>query len=132
MPVKYSIFSGVLWLGLEGAYTFDEVKQALNDAFKDTGFVKGMTLLIDLRKAGVKVTGSELKERAEYYASLRDYLSPKRALVVAPPELFELSRTFQTYAGMQGLEVCLCTEVDEALSYLDETEVASGSDQSQL
>lgn len=128
MPVKYSVLSGVLWLRLEGAYTFEEVKQALSSAFKDSGFVKGMTLLIDLRKAGVRVTGDELRERAEYYASLRDYLSPKRALVVAPPELFELSRSFQTYAGMQGLEVCLCTEVDEALRYLDETEAASKSD----
>lgn len=124
MPVNYSIISNTLWLHFKGFNSPEEVCRAVDSALADPRFVKGMFLLLDVREAESAISVEEIRERAKYYASLKEYITPRCAIVATKAVLFGMSRVFQVFAEGQGMQVHVTTEVEKALLFLgDEAEV---------
>lgn len=118
MPVAYSITANTLWLRGEDTYGLDEIKETVESAFQDARFVKGMPVLVDMRKATINRDEAELRAIAAYYISLREYIAPRFAIVTATPFIYGLSRMFKAYAESGGLQVQVFTDVGEALLFL--------------
>lgn len=120
MPINYSITANTLWLRGEGAYGLKEIKAAVESAFQDPRFVKGMPVLVDKRKATINRSEDELRAIAAYYLSIKDSISPRFAIVAATPIVFGMSRMFEAYVERGGLMVQVFTEVGDAVQYLKE------------
>lgn len=118
MPVTYSIASNALWLHIDGFSSPEEVKLTMISALKDPMFVKGMPLLIDMRNAEINFTVEEIRERANYYASLKEYIAPRCAIIATKMMLIVMSKVFQVFAENQGLQIHITSDIYDALSWL--------------
>lgn len=77
-----------------------------------------MPLLIDIREAESNFTVDDIKERADYYASLKKYIAPRCAFVASKALLFGMSKVFEAFANRHGFEVHVTTKIDEAFRCL--------------
>jgi hypothetical protein len=123
MPVTWELRGLVLVVTLSGEYALTEGKQAVAEALADPAFRPGTTLLIDARRSLANPPAEEVRERAEWLASLTARGFAPRCAIVTSPEPFRygLSRMLSTYADHAGLEIGLFASVEEATEWLGQS-----------
>ena len=123
MPVRWEIRGQVLIVTLVGDYSFEEPALAVKEAIADSGFQTGTSLLIDTRLSQTSRSSEEFRERAKWLASLQDKgLSSRCAVVIGPePHQFGMARMAATHHDLQGLEMEIFTDLDEAFRWLSRT-----------
>ncbi len=120
MPVGWEIRGPVLVLTVSGDYQFAEMKQAVAEALVHRDFRPGMSLLLDGRRSESKLTGNEVRSRAEWVASLgRSGFSSRSAVVIPPlPHRFGLARMAAANIQLLGAEMRIFQNMEEALRWL--------------
>ena len=122
MPVTWEIRGQVLIVTLAGDYGFEEPVRAVQEAIADSAFQRGTSLLVDSRLSKTSRSSEEFRERARWLASLRDKGLSSRCAVVIGPEAhqFGMARMAATHHDLQGLELEIFTDLDEAVRWLSD------------
>jgi hypothetical protein len=120
MPVTWEIRGQILIVTLAGDYGFDEPVQAVTEALADTQFTPGTSLLVDARLSHARRTSEDFRTRATWVASLGSKgLSSRCAIVIAPePHQFGMARMAASHHEIQGLEMSIFTDLEEAFRWL--------------
>ena len=120
MAVTWEIRGLVLIVTLVGDYAFDEPVRAVTEALADAQFRPGTSLLVDARLSHTRRSSEEFRTRAKWVASLASKgLSSRCAIVVAPePHQIGMARMVATHHEIQGLEMSIFNDLEEALRWL--------------
>jgi hypothetical protein len=120
MAVTWEIRGLVLIVTLVGDYGFDEPVKAVTEALADAQLRPGTSLLVDARLSRARRTSEEFRTRATWVASLGSKgLSSRCAIVIAPePHQIGMARMVATHHEIQGVEMSIFTDLEEALRWL--------------
>lgn len=118
MPLRHEIRAGVLRLVLDGDYEQAALESAVSEALADPAYRAGMSLLIDSRRTGGDGSSAALRERVRFLRSTREHFSGKCALVVTGLLRFGLARMFASLAEVEGIEVRVFQDMDEAEAWI--------------
>jgi hypothetical protein len=120
MPVNWELRNRVLVVSLEGAYEYHEPVHAINQAMQDPGFLPGTMLLIDARLTTTRRSSEEFRERAIWMASLQAKGLASRCALVIPMQTHQygLARMAATHVEMQGMQLEIFTDLEEASQWL--------------
>ena len=120
MAVTWEIRGLVLIVTLVGDYGFDEPIKAVAEALADAQFRPGTSLLVDARLSRARRTSEEFRTRATWVASLGSKgLSSRCAIMIAPePHQIGMARMVATHHELQGLEMSIFNDLEEALRWL--------------
>lgn len=120
MAVQYEIENGVLILRLaeEG---FSHLRVALRAATEDPAARPAMPLLLDLRGEPRNVRYEDVRWRTEILAEMREQFGPRWAFLTdLDPARRGIARMFRVFSEVEGLDVGLFTDQDEAVRWLRE------------
>ena len=126
MAIQYRIEDGVVILRLaeEG---FDRLRSALRAAGTDPACRPGMPLLLDLRGEPSDVRYEDVLWRMTILGEMREQFGPRWALLTDPaPEREGIGRMFTVFSRVEGLEVGLFVDKDDAFRWLWEMEMVKG------
>jgi len=120
MAVTWEIRGVVLIVTLTGDYGFEEPVRAVAEALANPQFKVGTSLLVDARLSHARRSSEEFRTRAKWLASLKSRgLSSRCAMVIAnEPHQYGMARMAATHNEIQGLEMRIFTDFDEAFRWL--------------
>ena len=118
MPIVYQIESSVLVLKVapEG---FAELRGALHAAATDPVAHPKMPLLIDVRTEVPGTRYEDVRLRVQILSDMREQFGPRWAIVTGTgPVPLGVGRMFAVFSEIEGLEVGLFADTDEAIHWL--------------
>ena len=120
VPVRAHIDRNVLSLEAAGQYTRQELADAFVEALQQPGASSLVGVLLDLRASTSMVTrtATELHETAAYYATYKDRIGGRVAILTASAATYGLGRMASVTAEHLGLSVFVCREEPEAWAFL--------------
>jgi hypothetical protein len=121
MAVTWEIRGLVLIVTVAGDYGFDEPVRAVTKALADSQFRPGTSLLVDARLSRARRSSEEFRTRATWVASLvgSKGLSSRCAIVITPePHQIGMARMVATHHELQGLEMSIFNDLEEAFRWL--------------
>lgn len=131
MPVEWELRNRRLIVKLIGNYDYGAPQQAILRAMNDPAFQPGTLLLIDARQSTSGRSSEEFRDRALWMKSLLSRgLAPRSAVVInSKPHQFGLARMAATHLDLQGMELGIFTDFDEAVQWLADAKAsAAGQD----
>ena len=119
MPVTWEIRGSVLIVTLIDECG-EEPANAIVAAMADPRFQPGTSVLLDVRLCSDSPTSDQIRPRARWLATLQSKgLSSRFAMVSGPrAHEFGLARMCATHLELQGLELEIFTEFDDAMRWL--------------
>ena len=120
MAVRYEIEEGVAILSLatEG---FAHLRDALHAVENDPAARPKMPLLIDLRHEPIGVRYDDIAWRMQILASMREQFGPRWAFLTGTDSItVGVGKMFRVFSEIEGLEVGLFADRNEALSWLNQ------------
>jgi hypothetical protein len=125
VAVCYQIERGVVILSLatEG-YAY--LRDALHAAARDPAAYAKMPLLIDLRCEPIRVRYDDIRWRVQILAEMREQFGPRWAFLTGTePVSVGVGRMFAVFSEIEGLEVGMFADKDDAIRWLTDL---TGSD----
>lgn len=119
MPIEYEIDGDFAVVTCEGEFTMDNVREIVDWVNTEPTLPERIKLLIIDRSTTFDPSTMELEEVAAIYATVRERISSRWALVVSKQYHYGLARMYSVFAERYGLDARVFTSADEARAWLD-------------
>jgi len=121
MPVNYSFDNNLFCLRLVGAYTPNDVKNALQSALADSGMPRQPRFIFDVTESQSLAERSsiDIRDMADFPGGHAKALGQRMAIVATGPLYFGLMRMGSAYAGSHDLETEVFGDRESAISWLE-------------
>ena len=119
MPITWNIEDAVLRLAVQSSYDFQDWTLAIESAFADPGFRRGMLVLIDDRMSNDNPSAAEARARVAWLAALRPEIGDHVALLTTErPLQYGMARMASVYFEIAGMDAVVFTDTESAIGWL--------------
>jgi len=120
LPATYEIRGQLVHLKLEGGYTTQDVKRAMEEALDDPEFPNGALLLMDVTRStslGERST-EDLRDMAGYLARLSPHFGARLGIAAGSRLHYGMMRMAEVYSETGGMTARAFLTFDEASNWL--------------
>lgn len=117
MPTYYKILDEYALCVAEGNYTFEETYNNYRSALADPRFLKGMNVMMDVRKSKETRTSEELRKILDLFSDNQSF-GGKCAMLVTKEVHYGIARILSAFAEYRALHFLVFTEEGKALQWL--------------
>ncbi len=118
---SYELDGGILILRSGAHFSTEDLRRALDAAFEDPRFRRGMVLMFDNRGSRESAPTEEIALRIDILRSRLSRLSPYCAVVVDSSVHYGLARMGEAFAEKHGVRIRVFRDdIDAARAWLDE------------
>lgn len=119
MAMHFEVDGSFAVVTCEGTFTMEDIHRIVEWIRTDETLPERAKFLTIDRLSSFDPSTPQLEEVAQLYASVKERISSRWALVVAKQYHFGLARMCSVFAEEYGLEARVFTEVAEARAWLD-------------
>lgn len=126
MPITYCIDgdSGIIYWSVTGQTAWEDWIDVLSRFQNDPDRKKGNNILIDSRRHETVMTAESVKDLIPYARRFDNELNgPKWAIVTNRDVAYGLARMFSTLCELEGIQVVVFRDMDEAQSWIQHNEL---------
>lgn len=116
MPGSFRFNNTVLYITMEGKHTSEEFLEIMTSALSDPDCPEKVGLLVDGRNASFNPPSAELRQLVDRMAKFEKL--GRRALVASDDFLFALGRMAGAFEELEGKEMRVFKELNEAEAWL--------------
>lgn len=120
MPISYQISGKTIRVTLSGKNETDDIRQVVARILSDPAFADDLHLLLDSRESTANPSVAQIRARAVLLKSVVEDRPVRIAFLVSGTLRYGLARMFSVYAQMEGLNIEVFKDIDEACHWIEQ------------
>jgi len=119
VPITHCYRNGILEMKVTGLFSTPYIFDVYEEAIRVYDLHPPTPVFIDVRESQRETASAEIQSIAERFAKFLTHIGPRFAVVTGWDDLrYGLTRVFATFAEMEGCQIQVFREAEEAWAWL--------------